>query len=101
MSGRASTRVAVLKGGRSAERDVSLVSGRECDKARRGAGYNVVETDAGDDLDARLTEAAPDVAFNANCTFIYVIHKSIFFFSTPSKHKNIFGDIFRNILETI
>ncbi len=65
MSSRASTRVAVLKGGRSAEREVSLVSGRECAEALRAAGYTVEEIDAGDDLDARLTEAAPDVAFNA------------------------------------
>jgi D-alanine-D-alanine ligase len=65
MSSRASTRVAVLKGGRSAERDVSLVSGTECAKALRAAGFTVEEIDAGDDLDARLTEAAPDVVFNA------------------------------------
>ncbi|TYO91536.1 D-alanine--D-alanine ligase [Oceanicella actignis] len=65
MSSRASTRVAVLKGGRSAEREVSLVSGAACAEALRAAGYAVEEIDAGDDLDARLSEAAPDVAFNA------------------------------------
>ncbi len=59
------TRVAVLMGGRSAEREVSLVSGAECAKALRAAGFEVVEIDAGKDLAARLVAAAPDVVFNA------------------------------------
>jgi len=58
-------RIAVLKGGWSAEREVSLASGRECAAALRAAGYDVVEIDAGRDLAARLSDAAPDVAFNA------------------------------------
>ena len=65
MSGRASTRVAVLLGGRSAEREVSLVSGAECAAALRTAGYSVIEIDAGPDLVQRLAEASPDVVFNA------------------------------------
>jgi D-alanine-D-alanine ligase len=65
MSSRTRARIAVLKGGRSAEREVSLVSGRECAAALRQEGYDVVEIDAGDDVAARLTAAAPDVAFNA------------------------------------
>jgi D-alanine-D-alanine ligase len=52
-------------GGPSAEREVSLSSGRECAAALREAGYEVVELDAGLDLAARLVELAPDVAFNA------------------------------------
>ncbi|MEE3098657.1 MAG: D-alanine--D-alanine ligase [Pseudomonadota bacterium] len=64
-SGRTPTRVAVLKGGRSAEREVSLVSGRECARALERAGYEVVEIDAGPDLPAKLAEARPDVVFNA------------------------------------
>jgi D-alanine-D-alanine ligase len=64
-SSRASLTIAVLMGGPSAEREVSLVSGRECAAALRGEGYNVVEVDAGPDLCARLAEIAPDVAFNA------------------------------------
>jgi D-alanine-D-alanine ligase len=55
----------VLKGGPSAEREVSLSSGRECAAALRGEGYEVVELDAGPDLCARLSEIAPDVVFNA------------------------------------
>ena len=39
-------RVAVLKGGMSSERDVSLVSGAECAKALRAEGYAVTEIDA-------------------------------------------------------
>ncbi len=61
----AQPRVAVLYGGRSAEREVSLVSGRACAKALREEGFETVEIDARDDLCAALAEAAPDVAFNA------------------------------------
>ncbi|SFC06464.1 D-alanine--D-alanine ligase [Tropicimonas isoalkanivorans] len=64
MSSRASPRVAVLLGGPSAEREVSLSSGRECAAALRGEGFEVVEIDAGRDLPARLAEVAPDVVFN-------------------------------------
>ncbi|PRX38328.1 D-alanine-D-alanine ligase [Meinhardsimonia xiamenensis] len=64
-SGRDAPRVAVLMGGASAEREVSLSSGRECAAALRGEGYEVVEVDAGRDLAERLDEIAPDVAFNA------------------------------------
>lgn len=64
-SGRTPPRVAVLKGGLSAEREVSLVSGRECARALRDAGFEVVEVDCGPDLPARLAEAQPDVCFNA------------------------------------
>lgn len=59
------SRVAVLMGGLSAEREVSLVSGRECAKALREAGFEGIEVDAGRDLAARLAEIQPDVVFNA------------------------------------
>jgi D-alanine-D-alanine ligase len=52
-------------GGPSAEREVSLVSGRECAAALRAEGYEVTPIDAGEDLAERLKEAAPDVVFNA------------------------------------
>jgi D-alanine-D-alanine ligase len=52
-------------GGPSAEREVSLSSGRECATALRQAGYKVVEVDAGPDLSARLIAEKPDVVFNA------------------------------------
>jgi len=65
MSSRAAPSVAVLMGGISAEREVSLSTGRMCAAALREAGYRVVEVDAGRDLAMRLTEIAPDVAFNA------------------------------------
>jgi D-alanine-D-alanine ligase len=58
-------RVAVLMGGLSPERDVSLVSGAACGKALREAGYDVVEIDAGRDLYAQLVAADPDIVFNA------------------------------------
>lgn len=65
MSSRALPKVVVLKGGPSAEREVSLVSGRECAAALRGEGFEVIELDAGADLAQRLAETAPDVVFNA------------------------------------
>ncbi len=61
----AGPRVAVLMGGLSAEREVSLSSGHECAKALRVAGYDVVALDAGRDLAARLQEIKPDCVFNA------------------------------------
>ena len=64
-SSRMAPEVAVLMGGLSAEREVSLVSGRECAKALREAGYKVTEVDCGPDLPARLAEMRPDVCFNA------------------------------------
>ena len=60
-----SAHVAMLMGGWSAEREVSLVTGKACAKALRDAGYRVTEIDVGHDLPARLAEASPDVAFNA------------------------------------
>ncbi|MBE0454077.1 D-alanine--D-alanine ligase [Roseovarius autotrophicus] len=52
-------------GGPSAEREVSLSTGRGCIAALREAGYQVTEVDAGTDLCARLQEISPDVVFNA------------------------------------
>ncbi|WP_342078918.1 D-alanine--D-alanine ligase [Yoonia sp. SS1-5] len=52
-------------GGPSAERDVSLSTGRECAAALRDSGCNVIEVDAGPDIVARLQDIAPDVVFNA------------------------------------
>jgi D-alanine-D-alanine ligase len=57
--------VAVLMGGLSAERDVSLVSGAACAEALERQGAKVSRIDAGRDLAAVLTALAPDVCFNA------------------------------------
>lgn len=57
--------VAVLKGGWSAERPVSLVSGAACAQALREEGFRVTEIDVGHDLAEVLTRLKPDVAFNA------------------------------------
>jgi len=64
-SSRAASKVAVLMGGPSAEREVSLVSGRACAAALREAEFTVVEVDCGPDLPVRLAEIQPDVCFNA------------------------------------
>ncbi len=62
------TKVAVLYGGKSAEREVSLSSGRECIAALRKAGFDVTPIEVGEDLAAviqALTADRPDVVFNA------------------------------------
>jgi len=58
-------KVAVLKGGRSLERGVSLRSGARVEDALERLGHEVVPLDAGADLVERLTEERPDVAFVA------------------------------------
>ncbi len=59
--------VAVLMGGWSAEREVSLVSGAACANALRQAGYRVSAIDVQRDVGALLTRLypRPDVVFNA------------------------------------
>jgi D-alanine-D-alanine ligase len=57
--------VAVLMGGLSSEREVSLVSGRECADALARLGAKVSRVDAGRDIAQVLTKLAPDVCFNA------------------------------------
>ena len=58
-------RVAVLMGGVSAEREVSLVSGEACARALEERGYEALRLDAAEDLPRRLLDLRPDVAFNA------------------------------------
>ena len=57
--------IAVLKGGLSAEREVSLRSGAAVAKALAGEGYRVSEIDVGRDVAQVLAELKPDVCFNA------------------------------------
>ncbi len=57
--------VAVLKGGWSAERAVSLISGSSVAEALRARGYRVTEIDVDRQVAARLSDVKPDVAFNA------------------------------------
>jgi D-alanine-D-alanine ligase len=58
-------KVAVLKGGRSLERNVSLRSGARVEDALQRLGHDVVPIDVGADLVDRLTSVSPDVAFVA------------------------------------
>ena len=58
-------RIAVLKGGWSPERDVSLSSGAEAAKALSEAGYDAVELDVDQMIAAHLAELKPDAVFNA------------------------------------
>ncbi len=61
------THVAVLMGGWSSEREVSLVSGAACAKALQQAGYSVTTVDIQRDMGTLLTRLypKPDVIFNA------------------------------------
>ena len=65
VSSKSHLKVVVLVGGASAEREVSLSTGRGCAAALRGEGYEVLELDAGSDLVERLKEIKPDIVFNA------------------------------------
>ena len=58
-------RVAVLKGGRSLERVVSLRSGARVEDALMRLGHDVIAIDVGPDLVDRLRRERPDVAFVA------------------------------------
>ena len=58
-------RVAVLKGGRSLERTVSLRSGARVEDALERLGHDVIPIDVGEDLVDRLQSSRPDVAFVA------------------------------------
>jgi len=60
-----SLHVAVLMGGWSAEREVSLMSGEGVARALESRGHRVTRIDMGRDVAARLAEAAPDIVFNA------------------------------------
>jgi D-alanine-D-alanine ligase len=57
--------VAVLMGGLSSERQVSLVTGEACANALESLGARVSRVDAGRDLAGVLTDLKPDVCFNA------------------------------------
>jgi len=57
--------VAVLMGGWSAERPVSLMSGRGCADALEARGFQVSRVDVGRDIADVLAKLRPDVAFNA------------------------------------
>src|SRR5262249_56790524 len=56
--------VAVLMGGWSAEREVSVNSGRACAEALEQQGYRVTRIDVGRDIAAVLQTLRPDVALN-------------------------------------
>ncbi|MCI5048426.1 MAG: D-alanine--D-alanine ligase, partial [Aquisalinus sp.] len=57
-------KIAVLKGGWSPEREVSLVSGSAAAAALRELGHEVTEIDATRDLASQLGEVSPDIVFN-------------------------------------
>jgi len=58
-------RVAVLMGGWSVEREVSLVTGRAVAEALGDRGYEAIELDVDRDIARTLADLRPDVAFNA------------------------------------
>jgi len=57
--------IAVLMGGWSSEREVSLASGAACAEALRGEGYRVTDVDVTPDLADQLKAIKPDACFNA------------------------------------
>ncbi|MGE0701263.1 MAG: D-alanine--D-alanine ligase [Hyphomicrobiaceae bacterium] len=61
----AATHVAVLMGGWSAEREVSLSSGRDCATALEAEGFRVSRVDVDRNIATTLADLRPDVCFNA------------------------------------
>jgi D-alanine-D-alanine ligase len=59
-----SKHVAILMGGWSAEREISLRSGKACAEALARLGYRVTRIDVGRDIATVLTTVKPDVALN-------------------------------------
>jgi len=59
------THVAMLMGGWSSEREVSLSSGRACTEGLEQAGFRVTQIDVQPDIIDQLRQVNPDVAFNA------------------------------------
>ncbi len=62
---RVAPHIAVLMGGWSAEREVSLVSGAQCQAALERLGYRVSPLDVGRDIASVLSRLSPDLCFNA------------------------------------
>ena len=60
--------VAVLKGGWSAEREVSLVSGEAVERALAAGGYRVTGIDVARDLPAMLAQIRPGRGCSTRCT---------------------------------
>ena len=60
----AAKHVAVLMGGWSAEREVSLRSGKACGDALEAQGYRITRVDVGRNVAEVLARLAPDAAFN-------------------------------------
>src|SRR5918998_4941160 len=65
MTGDTMKHVAVLMGGWSAEREVSLNTGKACCQALSEQGYRVTPVDVALDIALVLPEVRPDVVFNA------------------------------------
>jgi len=63
--GEVTLHVAVLMGGWSAEREVSLMSGKGISEALESLGHRVTRIDMDRDVATKLTEAKPDIVFNA------------------------------------
>src|SRR5206468_5453132 len=59
-----SKHVAVLMGGWSAEREISLRSGKACAEAATRLGYRVARIDVGRDIATVLADLKPDAALN-------------------------------------
>lgn len=57
--------VAVLMGGSSSERSVSIASGKACAEGLTAAGYRVARLEVADDIAEKLLQVRPTVVFNA------------------------------------
>ena len=65
MLNKKNTKIAVIKGGTSSEREISLVTGAACAEALRTEGYQVIEIDVTEKLISDLKFHKPSIVFNA------------------------------------
>ena len=77
-------KIAVLFGGRSAEREVSLSSGRECAAALERLGARVTRVDAGRDLGELEAAAGVQLEDGALCDVAHVLR-------VPARHRHRSG----------
>ena len=58
-------KIMLISGGISAEREVSLISGKEVEKSLDRLGFEIIKVDANPDLLHEIKKSKPDIIFNA------------------------------------
>ena len=70
-------KVMLISGGISAEREISLISGKEVAKSLDRLGHKIIHVDANLNLLEKIEESKPDVIFNKNLCRLMFIHSNL------------------------